>query len=185
MMCFLKKVHLILKAPPFVSLSSKSLTGFLLKELTKVYILMKNTNTTLVTQRKPSDQKWYLIDAEGKTLGRLAVKIANILRGKNKPTYTAHCDTGDYVVVINAEKIKVTGQKESDKTYATYSGYQSGLHVRTLHELRQKHPELILEYAVRGMMPKNNLARHMLKKLRICVGSNHPYAAQSPIAMEN
>ena len=141
-------------------------------------------STTLITQRKPSEQKWYLIDAEGQVLGRLAVKIANILRGRNKPTYTAHCDTGDYVVVINAEKIKVTGQKEQDKTYATYSGYQSGLHVRTLHELRTKHPELIIMNAVRGMMPKNNLARHMMKKLRVCVGKEHPYAAQSPVPFE-
>ena len=141
-------------------------------------------STTLVTQRKPSEQKWYLVDAEGQILGRLAVKIANILRGRNKPIYTAHCDTGDYVVVINAEKIKVTGQKEQDKTYATYSGYQGGLHVRNLHELRERHPELILMNAVRGMMPKNNLSRFMLKKLRICVGKEHPYKAQSPIALE-
>lgn len=141
-------------------------------------------STTLVTQRKPSEQRWYLIDAEGQVLGRLAVKIANILRGRNKPIYTAHCDTGDYVVVINAEKIKVTGQKEQDKTYSTYSGYQSGLHVRNLHELRERHPELILMNAVRGMMPKNNLSRFMLKKLRICVGNDHPYKAQSPIALE-
>ena len=140
--------------------------------------------TTIVTQANPSDKKWYLIDAKDKVLGTLAVKIANILRGRNKTTYTPQCDTGDYVVVINAEKIAVTGQKESNKTYANFSGYQSGLHVRTLQELHQKHPEEILLRAVTGMMPKNNLSRHMLKKLHICVGGNHPYAAQSPIAYE-
>lgn len=140
-------------------------------------------NTTLVTQSNIADKKWYLIDAKGKILGRLAVEIANILRGRTKPTYTAHCDTGDYVVVVNAEQVKVTGHKETDKTYASYSGYQRGLHVRTLDEVRAKHPEFIIMNAVRGMMPKNRLARQMLKKLRICVGENHPYAAQSPIAL--
>ncbi len=141
-------------------------------------------NTTLVTQTNVADKKWYLIDAKGKILGRLAVEIANILRGRNKPLYTAHCDTGDYVVVINAEQVKVTGHKETDKTYAAYSGFQRGLHVRTLDEVRAKHPEFIIMNAVRGMMQKNRLARQMLKKLRICVGENHPYAAQSPIALD-
>ena len=141
-------------------------------------------NTTLVTQTNVADKKWYLIDAKGKVLGRLAVEIANILRGRTKPLYTAHCDTGDYVVVINAEQVKVTGHKETDKTYAAYSGFQRGLHVRTLDEVRAKHPEFIIMNAVRGMMPKNRLARQMLKKLRICVGENHPYAAQNPIALD-
>ena len=141
-------------------------------------------NTTLVTQTNIADKKWYLIDAKGKIFGRLAVEIANILRGRTKPLYTAHCDTGDYVVVINAEQVKVTGHKETDKTYAAYSGFQRGLHVRTLDEVRAKHPEFIIMNAVRGMMPKNRLARQMLKKLRICVGENHPYAAQNPIALD-
>ena len=141
-------------------------------------------NTTLVTQTNIADKKWYLIDAKGKILGRLAVEIANILRGRTKPLYTAHCDTGDYVVVINAEQVKVTGHKETDKTYAAYSGFQRGLHVRTLDEVRAKHPEFIIMNAVRGMMPKNRLARQMLKKLRICVGGKHPYAAQNPIALD-
>lgn len=141
-------------------------------------------NTTLVTQTNIADKKWYLIDAKGKILGRLAVEIANILRGRTKPLYTAHCDTGDYVVVINAEQVKVTGHKETDKTYAAYSGFQRGLHVRTLDDVRAKHPEFIIMNAVRGMMPKNRLARQMLKKLRICVGENHPYAAQNPIALD-
>lgn len=141
-------------------------------------------STTLVTQTNAIDKKWYLIDAKGKVLGRLAVEIANILRGRNKPLYTPHCDAGDYVVVINAEKVSVSGHKETDKTYANYSGYQSGLHVRTLSEVRAKHPELIIMNAVRGMMPKNRLARQMLKKLRICVGENHPYAAQQPVVLD-
>ena len=141
-------------------------------------------NTTLVTQTNVADKKWYLIDAKGKILGRLAVEIANILRGRTKPLYTAHCDTGDYVVVINAEQVKVTGHKETDKTYAAYSGFQRGLHVRTLDEVRAKHPEFIIMNAVRGMMPKNRLARQMLKKWRVCVGKNHPYAAQIPIALD-
>lgn len=141
-------------------------------------------NTTLVTQTNIADKKWYLIDAKGKILGRLAVEIANILRGRTKPLYTAHCDTGDYVIVINAEQVKVTGHKETDKIYAAYSGFQRGLHVRTLDEVRAKHPEFIIMNAVRGMMPKNRLARQMLKKLRICVGENHPYAAQQPIPLD-
>ncbi len=141
-------------------------------------------STTLVTQSNLADKKWYLIDAKGKILGRLAVEIANILRGRTKPSYTPHCDTGDYVVVINADQVKVTGHKETDKTYAAYSGFQRGLHVRTLEEVRAKKPEFIIMNAVRGMMPKNRLARQMLKKLRICVGENHPYAAQNPIALD-
>lgn len=141
-------------------------------------------STTIVTQTSAVDKKWYLIDAKGKILGRLAVEIANILRGRTKALYTPHCDTGDYVVVVNAEQVKVSGHKESDKTYAAYSGYQRGLHVRTLSEVRAKRPELIIMNAVRGMMPKNRLARQMLKKLRICVGENHPYAAQAPIALD-
>lgn len=141
-------------------------------------------STTIVTQTQPSDKKWYLIDANNKILGHLAVQIVNILRGRNKPLYTAHCDTGDYVVVINAKKVKVTGHKETDKTYAAYSGFQRGLHVSTLAEMRTKHPEFIIMNAVRGMMPKNRLARQMLKKLRICRGEAHPYAAQTPVMLD-
>jgi large subunit ribosomal protein L13 len=141
-------------------------------------------STTLVTQTNLTDKKWYLIDAKGKILGRLAVEIANILRGRTKPSYTPHCDTGDYVVVINAEQVKVTGHKETDKTYASYSGFQRGLHVRSLEEIRAKKPEFIIMNAVRGMLPKNRLARQMLKKLRVCAGENHPYAAQSPVVLD-
>ncbi len=140
--------------------------------------------TTLVTQAKDIEKKWHLIDAKGKILGRLAVEIANLLRGRTKPLYTPHCDAGDYVVVINAKDIKVTGSKETDKTYASYSGYQRGLHVRTFDEMRKKSPEFIIMNAVRGMMPKNRLSHHMLKKLRVCAGETHPYAAQNPVPFE-
>ncbi len=140
--------------------------------------------TTLVTQAKDIEKKWHLVDAKGKILGRLAVEIANLLRGRTKTLYTPHCDTGDYVVVINANQVKVTGRKETDKTYASYSGFQRGLHVRTFEEMRAKSPEFIIMHAVRGMMPKNRLARHMLKKLRVCAGEKHPYAAQNPVPFE-
>ena len=140
--------------------------------------------TTLVTQAKDIEKKWHLIDAKGKILGRLAVEIANLLRGRTKALYTPHCDTGDYVVVINAKEVKVTGHKETDKTYASYSGFQRGLHVRTFDEMRDKSPEFIIMNAVRGMMPKNRLSRHMLKKLRVCAGETHPYAAQNPVPFE-
>ena len=114
---------------------------------------------------KPSDidRKWYVIDAEGKTLGKLAVEAAMILRGKKKPTYTPHIDTGDYVIVINAEKVAVTGKKESDKVYKRHSGYPGGLKETTLGEMRAKKPEEIIYHAVRGMMPKGKLGRQMFK----------------------
>ena len=139
--------------------------------------------TTLIHQKKDIDRKWYLIDANGKILGRLAVQIANILRGRTKATYTPHVDTGDFVIVVNANRIRVTGHKENDKTYASYSGYQSGLHVRTFSELRQKKPEFLIKNAVRGMLPKNKLAAQMIGKLKIYAGEKHPHAAQSPILL--
>ncbi|MDR0393270.1 MAG: 50S ribosomal protein L13 [Puniceicoccales bacterium] len=140
--------------------------------------------TTLINQAEAINHKWHLIDAKGKILGRLAVQIANLLRGRTKVAYTPHTDTGDFVVVVNAECIRVTGRKETDKTYASYSGYQSGLCVRTLAEVRQKKPAFILMHAVRGMLPKNKLADQMLKKLKVYAGENHPHAAQSPVLFE-
>ena len=126
---------------------------------------------------KPADvdRKWYVIDAEGKTLGKLAVEAAMILRGKKKPIYTPHIDTGDYVIVINAEKVCVTGKKESDKIYKHHSGYPGGL-----KELRAKQPEEIIRHAVKGMMPKGKLGRQMFKKLKVYAGPEHPHAAQHP-----
>lgn len=131
---------------------------------------------------KPADvdRKWYVIDAEGKTLGKLAVETAMILRGKKKPIYTPHIDTGDYVIVINAEKVCVTGKKESDKIYKHHSGYPGGLKETPLKELRAKQPEEIIRHAVKGMMPKGKLGRQMFKKLKVYAGPEHPHAAQHP-----
>lgn len=131
---------------------------------------------------KPAEveRKWYVIDAEGKTLGKLAVEAAMILRGKKKPTYTPHVDTGDYVIVVNAEKVCVTRKKESDKIYKHHSGYPGGLKETPLKELRAKQPEEIIRHAVKGMMPKGKLGRQMYKKLKVYAGPEHPHAAQHP-----
>lgn len=135
---------------------------------------------------KPKDIKreWFLIDAEGKTLGRLATKIAEILRGKHKPIYTPHLDCGDYVIVINADKIRVTGRKLDQKIYYRHSGYPGGLKSITLRDQLQKHPERVLEAAVRGMLPKNRLGRKMFKKLKVYAGDSHPHQAQQPKTLE-
>ena len=131
---------------------------------------------------KPADigHKWYVIDAEDKTLGKIAAEIAMILRGKKKPIYTPHVDCGDYVVVVNAEKVAVTGKKEKQKIYKNHSGYPGGLKETTLAELRAKKPEEIIRHAVKGMMPKGKLGRQMFKKLKVYAGPEHPHAAQNP-----
>ena len=126
------------------------------------------------------DHKWYVIDAEDKTLGKVAAEIAMILRGKKKPIYTPHVDCGDYVVVVNAEKVAVTGKKEKQKIYKNHSGYPGGLKETTLAELRAKKPEEIIRHAVKGMMPKGKLGRQMFKKLKVYAGPEHPHAAQNP-----
>ena len=126
------------------------------------------------------EHKWYVIDAEGKTLGKLASEAASILRGKKKPIYTPHVDCGDYVIVVNAEKVHVTGKKETDKIYKSYSGFPGGLKEITLGEMREKKPEEIIRHAIRGMMPKGKLGRQMYKKLKVYAGSEHPHAAQNP-----
>lgn len=126
------------------------------------------------------EPKWFVVDAQGQTLGRLSVIIANILRGRHKPTFTPHTDTGDCVVVINAEKIKVSGKKETDKQYMFYSGYVGNEKYVSLQEFRQRKPQFIIEHAVKGMLPKNKLATQQLKKLKIYAGSSHPHEAQSP-----
>lgn len=123
---------------------------------------------------------WHLIDADGMVLGRLAVQAADILRGKNKPVYTPHLDAGDFVVVINADKVKLTGKKETDKVYQRYSGYRGGLHERTAAEIRAAHPERLIHMAVKGMLPKNRLAAKLLTKLKVYAGSEHPHIAQNP-----
>lgn len=131
---------------------------------------------------KPAEveRKWYVIDAEDKTLGKIAAEVASILRGKKKPIYTPHVDAGDYVIVINAEKVRVTGKKEEQKIYKSHSGYPGGLKETTLRELRAKKPEEIIRHAVKGMMPKGKLGRQMFKKLKVYAGPEHPHTAQNP-----
>lgn len=125
-------------------------------------------------------RNWYVVDAEGQTLGRLASKIAVVLRGKQKPMYTPHMDVGDFVIVINADKIRVTGQKMGQKKYYHYSGYRSGLRETTLADLMNRHPERAIRFAVRGMLPKNRLGRALIKKLKVYAGPEHPHQAQQP-----
>ena len=135
---------------------------------------------------KPSEvtRDWWVVDAQGQTLGRLATQIATILRGKHKPIYTPHIDTGDYVIVINADKIEVTGRKLDSIVYYRHSGYPGGLKERTLREQLQKAPSQPIELAVRGMLPKNALGRQMLGKLKVYAGPEHPHAAQQPKPLE-
>jgi large subunit ribosomal protein L13 len=134
----------------------------------------------------PADRQrdWYLVDAEGKTLGRLATRIADALRGKRKPTYTPHIDTGDFVIVVNAEKIRVTGDKLQSKRYWRHSGYPGGIKSRTLAEMLERTPEEVIRKAVKGMLPRNRLARQQLRKLKVYAGPEHPHAAQQPQPME-
>lgn len=127
---------------------------------------------------------WYLVNADGRTLGRLASELAKRLRGKHKPEYTPHMDTGDYIVVINAEKIHVTGKKETDKVYYHHSGYPGGLKSIRLNELREKQPDMIIKNAIKGMLPKGPLGRKMMKKLKVYVGDQHKHSAQQPQPLE-
>lgn len=126
------------------------------------------------------ERKWYVVDADGQTLGRLASEVAAILRGKKKPTYTPHVDTGDYVIVINAEKINVTGKKRKEKIYKRHTGYPGGLREITFEKLQAKNPEEIIRHAVKGMMPKGVLGRQMYKKLKVYAGPEHNHIAQKP-----
>jgi large subunit ribosomal protein L13 len=126
------------------------------------------------------ERKWHVIDADGAVLGRLAAQVANILRGKDKPVYTAHLDAGDFVVVINAEKVRVTGKKETQKEFMSYSGWKGGEKYRTVEQVRAKQPEKLITHAVRGMVPKNRLGRVLMTKLKVYKGSAHPHSAQQP-----
>lgn len=126
------------------------------------------------------ERKWHVIDADGAVLGRLAVQVADILRGKDKPVYTPHLDAGDFVVVINAEKVRVTGKKETAKEYMSYSGWKGGEKYRTVAQVRTKQPEKLITHAVKGMIPKNRLGDQLLTKLKVYKGPNHPHAAQTP-----
>ena len=125
-------------------------------------------------------QSWFIVDASEHTLGRLATRIATVLRGKHKAEFTPHVDTGDYVVVVNAEKIKLTGRKEKQKMYHNYSGYKGGLRSSSAAEIRKVNPERMVEDAVKGMLPKNRLSRQVLKKLKVYAGEEHPHSAQGP-----
>ena len=125
-------------------------------------------------------RKWHVVNADGAILGRLAAQVANILRGKNKPIYTPHLDAGDFVIVINASKILVTGKKETDKKFMTYSGWKGGEKFTSVEQIRARHPEKLITHAVRGMVPKNRLGRVLMTKLKVYKGSEHPHAAQQP-----
>ena len=137
-------------------------------------------SSTYMAKPQDIERKWYVIDAEGKTLGRLASEAASILRGKNKPVFTPHIDTGDYVIIINAEKVEVTGKKRKEKIYKRHTGYPGGLREITFEKLQAKAPEEIIRHAVKGMMPNGKLGRQMYKKLKVYAGPEHRHAAQKP-----
>jgi large subunit ribosomal protein L13 len=134
---------------------------------------------TYLPKEDVNEQRWYLIDASGIPLGRLAAQIANILRGKNKPIYTPHLDAGDFVIVINAEKVSLTGKKETNKEYMSYSGWKGGERYRSVAEVRNNKPEFLIWHAVKGMLPKNRLGDRFITKLKIYTGANHPHTAQN------
>jgi len=136
---------------------------------------------TFLAKKETVQPKWYLIDAEGQVLGRLAVKAANIIRGRHKASYTPHVDTGDYVVVINAEKVVLTGKKEEQNEYMFFSGFVGGESYRKFKDQRVRNPQFVIKHAVKGMLPKNRIAAQMLTKLRVFAGPNHTHEAQAPI----
>jgi len=143
-----------------------------------------NIMKTYMQRKEDVVRDWYVVDAEGETLGRLASKVANVLRGKHKPTYTPHVDGGDYVIVVNAEKVVLTGNKLNNKIYYNHSRYTGGLRERTAKEMVEKYPVEMVERAVKGMLPKGRLGRQMYKKLFVYAGENHPHSAQQPKALE-
>ena len=139
---------------------------------------------TYTARAEDIEQEWFLVNAEGKTLGRLASEIAQVLRGKHKPIYTPHLDCGDFVIVVNAEKVRVTGRKLDQKMYYRHTGYPGGIKSISLRNQLQQHPERVLQAAVRGMLPRNRLGRKMLKKLKVYAGNSHPHQAQQPKVLE-
>ena len=139
---------------------------------------------TYVATPSTRERNWLVVDASGKTLGRLATQIADSLRGKRKPEYTPHCDVGDFVIVVNAEKVGVTGNKREEKRYHRHSGYPGGLRTRTLNDMLERQPEEVIRKAVKGMLPRNRLARAQLCKLKVYAGPEHPHAAQQPEPLE-
>jgi len=155
---------------------------FTLPEMNSIF-LGGITMKTFMASPATIDRKWYVVDAEGMTLGRLASEVAKVLRGKNKPIFTPHIDTGDYVIVVNAEKVKVTGKKLDQKVYYNHSDYVGGMKETTLKEMMAKHPERVIEHAVKGMLPKGPLGREMYTKLFVYAGPDHKHAAQKPEAL--
>jgi large subunit ribosomal protein L13 len=139
---------------------------------------------TYVATPATRERNWLVVDATGKTLGRLATEIANVLRGKRKPEYTPHCDVGDFVIVVNAEKVSVTGNKRQEKRYYRHSGFPGGLRSRSFEEMIERRPEEVLRLAVKGMLPRSRLGRQQLRKLKIYAGPDHPHQAQQPAPME-
>ena len=144
---------------------------------------MSGAMKTYLPKVNLDERKWHVIDANGAILGRLAAQVANILRGKNKPVFTPHLDAGDFVVVINAEKVVVTGKKETDKLFMSYSGWKGGEKYTSVAQVRAKHPEKLITHAVRGMVPKNRLGRVLMTKLKVYKGNQHPHEAQQPQAL--
>ena len=140
--------------------------------------------TTFMANAGNIERKWFVVDAEGQTLGRLAAEVAKVLRGKHKPTFTPHVDTGDYVIVVNAAKVKLTGKKLIQKTYFHHSGYPGGAKFTQAGHMLEARPERVVEMAVRGMLPHNSMGRTMIKKLRVYKGAQHDLAAQKPVAIE-
>lgn len=144
---------------------------------------MKQEKITRFIKTEDADRKWHVIDANDVVLGRLAVKAATIIRGKHKPIFTPNMDTGDFVIVVNADKVKLTGKREQMKTYFTHSMYPGGVKVKTFNELIKQKPEYVITHAVKGMLPKNRLGRKLIKKLKVYAGSEHPHTAQKPEAL--
>lgn len=145
---------------------------------------MKQEKLTKFVKTEDADRKWVIVDAQGAVLGRLAAKVASIIRGKHKPIFTPNTDTGDFVIVVNADKIKLTGKREEKKTYFTHSMYPGGVKIKSFSELKSKKPEFIIQTAVKGMLPKNRLGKQLVKKLKVYSGPNHPHLAQKPEHMK-
>ncbi|MBN1301805.1 MAG: 50S ribosomal protein L13 [Melioribacteraceae bacterium] len=141
---------------------------------------MKQERITRFIKTEDADRKWYVVDASDQVLGRLATEVARVIRGKNKAIFTPNMDTGDFVVIINAEKVKMTGKRELQKSYFRHSGYPGGTTITSFSEMKQKNPEAIIHTAVKGMLPKNRLGRKLIKKLKVYAGSEHPHKAQQP-----
>lgn len=139
---------------------------------------------TSLPKESEIQRSWYIVDAAGKPLGRLAVKIANVLRGRNKATFTPHIDTGNFVIVLNARDVKLTGSKEDKKVYMSYTGYRSGVKTTTVAMMRERHPDRIIKKAVEGMLPGNHMSQQVIKRLKVYAGAEHPHAAQNPKVIE-